>query len=326
MPVFVTRFILGIAFLGIVACLIPDLEKKQEKEPARRLSSVPRSNIVPLPKDLKVIDDVAYHPGKKTRWRMNLVLPQQVESKPRPALVFVYAGGGSGGNSTSRHSRTGPLYYARKGYVCVSLYHRLSDDSPFADCLEDLKCAIRWMRAHADKYQIDPERIGAFGNSNGGSMVCLVGLMGRDQQVDTAFPWRDQSSELNAICVTATTTNYMSWADGIEHLPRMIQLSWNNEEELKSQVSKISPITYVRADAPPVLVMHGVLDPFVDVSQTDQFVAALKSVGARDVTYYRSDSAGHAVFLRDQIQTFPMMEEFFARTLGYPKGFKVAQR
>ena len=106
----------------------------------------------------------------------------------------------------------------------------------------------------------------------------------------------------------------------------MIHLTWKNEDELKTEVAKISPITYVRADAPPMLVMHGVLDPFVDVSQADQFVAALKSVGARDVTYYRSDEAGHAVFLRDQTQTFPMMEDFFARTLGYPKGYKVAQR
>ena len=84
--------------------------------------------------------------------------------------------------------------------------------------LEDLKCAIRWMRAHADKYQIDPERIGAFGNANGGSMVCLVGLMKQSQQVDPSAPWHDQSSELNAICVTATPTDYLSWADGIEHL------------------------------------------------------------------------------------------------------------
>ncbi|QDU05963.1 acetyl esterase [Gimesia chilikensis] len=326
MPVFISRVVLGIVFLGIVACLIPDVEKKQEKEPARQLSSIPRSNIVPLPKDLKVIDDVVYHPGKKTRWRMNLVLPQQVETQPRPALVFVYAGGGSGGNNTTRHSRTGPLHYARKGYVCVSLYHRLSDDTPFAECLEDLKCAIRWVRAHADKYQVDPERIGAFGNANGGSMVCLVGLMKQSQQVDSSAPWHDQSSELNAICVTATPTDYLSWADGIEHLPRMIHLTWKNEDELKTEVAKISPITYVRADAPPMLVMHGVLDPFVDVSQADQFVAALKSAGARDVTYYRSDEAGHAVFLRDQTQTFPMMEDFFARTLGYPKGYKVAQR
>ncbi|QDT30051.1 acetyl esterase [Gimesia panareensis] len=327
MPTFVSRVFSVIVLLAIVCYLIPDMEEQQKKQdPPRRFTSIYQSNIVSLPRDLKIIDDFPYQKGKNSRWRMDLTLPLEASSQPRPALIFVYAGGWSGGNSTSSYTKAGPLHYARKGYVCVSLFHRLSDDTSFDDCLEDLKCAIRWMRAHADKYQIDPRRIGAFGNANGGSLVCLVGLMGQEQQVEPGRDWQDQSSELNAICISAAPTDYQSWPDGIEHLPRMIQLAWNNRAELEEKVARVSPINYVRADAPPMLVMHGVLDPSVDVSQSDHFVEALKAAGAKDVTYFRSEDSGHAVFLRDRTQTFPMMEEFFARTLGYPQGIKVAQR
>lgn len=326
MPIYVSRVFTGAILLAIIICLIPDLEKKEQEERPRQLSSIAPSNIVPLPKDLKVIDDVPYSKSKNCRWRMNLVLPGQGDAELRPALVFVYAGGVTGGNSTLRNSKAGPLNYARKGYVCISLYHRLSDDSLFPECVEDLKTAIRWLRAHSEKYQIDPQRIGAFGNAYGGSLVGLVGLMGKDQQVAEDRPWRDQSSELNAICISAAPTDYLSWPDGIEHLPRMIRLNWNDRAELQEQVAKASPLHYVHSNAPPILVIHGALDPCVDVSQSDQFVAALKAAGARDVTYYRSEDSGHAVFLRDQIETFSMMESFFTRTLGYRNGFKVAQR
>jgi len=328
MPTFVSRVFSGAILLVIVLYLLPDLEKQERarEEPPRQLSTTPRSNIVPLPKNIKVIDDVPYLAGKKSHWRMNLLVPPQAGAELRPALVFVYAGGVTGGNTTLQGSKAGPLYYANKGYVCVSLYHRLSDDTLFADCLEDLKSAICWMRAHSQKYQIDPQRIGAFGNAYGGSMVSLIGLMGKDRQVETEHPWQDQSCELNAICISAAPSDYQSWPDGVEHLPRMIRLDWKDHTDLKEQAAKASPLTYVNSNAPPMLVIHGVLDPCVDVNQADEFVTALKTAGARDVTYYRSEQSGHSVFLRDRTTTFPMMEEFFARTLGYSKGYKVAQR
>ena len=87
------------------------------------------------------------------------------------------------------------------------------------------------------------------------------------------------------------------------------------KDTLMERAKKASPITYVHADAPPFLIAHGTADKTVDISQADRFVEALREAGARDITYMRFDNAGHGVFGQHREETYPAMEQFFARTL-----------
>ena len=111
-------------------------------------------------------------PGDSKAWRLDLARPTAKSAEPRPAIVFIHGGGWRGGDKRRGTFLNGALDYAAKGYVCVTLNYRLLAEAPFPACIEDCKCAVRWLRANAQKYNIDPDRIGGYGNSAGCTSRC----------------------------------------------------------------------------------------------------------------------------------------------------------
>ena len=103
-------------------------------------------------------------------------MPEVAGNERLPAIVIVHGGGWSSGSKQSRVYRTMALYYADKGYVTASVEYRLTGEAPFPACIEDVKCAVRWLCAHADEYHIDPEHIGAFGHSAGAHLVMMLAM------------------------------------------------------------------------------------------------------------------------------------------------------
>ena len=112
------------------------------------------------PKDVVIEPDIAYRPGDSKSWRLDLVRPRGQGGPLRPAIVFVHGGGWRNGDKRARTFLEGAIRYAQKGYVCVTVNYRLTGEAPFPACIEDVKCAVRWLRAHAEKYNLDPERHG----------------------------------------------------------------------------------------------------------------------------------------------------------------------
>ena len=288
----------------------------------RRSPRAPRSGrpgrTAAVPDNVRLITDIAYREGNR-QWRLDLAMPKEPAAEPRPAIVFVHGGGWRSGDKGRGIWRSLPLTYAAKGYVCISVNYRFSTEAPFPACVEDVKCAVRWLRAHADKYGVDPNRIGAYGNSAGAHLVAMLGLVGRDADLEGDGPYPDQSSLVQAVCCSATPTDLANWSSTSGRQPRFYRdggLLAGPEATRLQRAKKASPITYVRNNAPPFLVVHGTADRLVPVSQADRFVDALKKAGARDVTYLRYDDAGHGVFRQHADETYPAMERFFARTLG----------
>lgn len=99
--------------------------------------------------------------GTVTRDEFQAAMPKQRGDKPRPGLVIVQGGGWRSGDKRGGQWRSLPLEYAAKGYVAVSVNYRLTDEAPFPACVENVKCAVRWLRANAQKYNVDPQRIKA---------------------------------------------------------------------------------------------------------------------------------------------------------------------
>lgn len=315
MRYFVSRILIGLFLLGLVTCLIPDPQKSSAESRKVKKETPILSNIAPLPRDLKVMEDIEYQPGNRRAWKLDLVMPRERSEKPRPAIVFVHGGGWSSGDKGRGFFKSGPVEYASKGYVCISVNYRLSDEDPFPACLQDVKCAVRWLRAHADKYNVDPNRIGGYGNSAGAHLVSLLGLVNGDQTLEGDGPWQDQSSLLNAACVSAIPTDFVNWPGGVRNKRTLFQLLNSKETSLEELAILASPITHVSKQAPPFLVFQGTGDRIVDVSQADSFVAALKSAGAVDITYQRYPKANHDVFTSHRRETYPEMEAFFDRVL-----------
>ncbi len=251
-----------------------------------------------MPDGVTVEFDVAYRDGNDA-WKLDLAKPTENSKEPRPAIVFVHGGGWTRGDK-----RTGPFIryafdYAAKGYVCVSVNYRL--DGTKLPCIEDVKCAVRWLRAHADKYNIDADRIGAYGNSAGAHLVAMLGISHTEKRLEGDGPWQEFSSAVQAVAASAT--------------PTRPNIRGGSDEDR----ALIAPMSYISADVPPFFLVHEESDRTVNVSNSDDFVAALQKAGANDITYKRyTDGSGHGVFVANIAETGPAMEAFFAATIGKP--------
>ncbi|MHB8901560.1 MAG: alpha/beta fold hydrolase [Thermoguttaceae bacterium] len=266
----------------------------------------------PIPEGVELLTDLAYRDGNE-KWQLDLAMPKEPGDRPRPALVIIHGGGWRSGDKGGGQWRALPLEYAAKGYVAVSVNYRFIDEAAFSACVEDVKCAVRWLRANAKKYNVDPRRIGAYGNSAGAHLVAMLGLAGPEAGLEGDGPYRDQSSLVQAVCCSATPTDFVDWPG---RSPRAESAFLAGPgESVAERMKKLSPISYVRADAPPMLVIHGTADKTVPLSQGEKFVEALKKAGAKDVTFLKYDGAGHGVFIQQADETGPAMEAFFARTL-----------
>ncbi len=272
-------------------------------------------SIRDIPPGVSVIADIAYREGASEAWRLDLAMPKEPADEPRPAIVFVHGGGWRSGDKRAKNFLGPALEFAGKGYVCITVNYRLLGEAPMPACIEDVKCAVRWLRAHAKKYNVDPDRIGAYGNSAGAHLVAMLGLCPASAGLEGDGPWQEYSSMVQAVVASATPTSFL-----IPMNDRQIQKDGkassglqNIPEEVKK---KLSPITYVSASAPPFLLVHEESDRLVNVRQADEFVRALREAGAKDVTYMRyTDGSGHGVFAARIKETGPAREAFLERTL-----------
>lgn len=272
-----------------------------------------------VPDGVTLEQDVAYRRGDSKKWTVDVAVPdtEVTDQTPRrAAIVFIHGGGWRSGDKGSGQWRSLPLQYAEQGYVCLSVNYRLLDEAPLPACIEDCRNAVRWLRANADKYHIDPDRIGAYGNSAGAHLVSLLGLADDDAGLNGDGPHQEFSGRVNAVVCSAPPTNFLNWTGRDEaDSRRLLRLFGDIEESQALELARrCSPVTYAGNDV-PFLVVHGTADRTVPVYQGDSFVDALKKADA-DVTYIRVEGAGHGVFGQAARQTQPAMKRFFARTLA----------
>ena len=268
-----------------------------------------------IPSGVQWHSDIEYRKGN-AKWKLDLAAPVDRSGPPRPGIVFVHGGGWRGGDKGGGLWRSLPIEYAQKGYVCITVNYRLTDEAPFPACLEDVKCAVRWFRAHAKEYHLDPERIGAYGNSAGAHLVSMLGLVDRDEGLEGNGPYRSQSSLVQAVCSSAVPADFSDWHVPIKGQRALEPLLAGPEDSLTERARRASPIHYVSSKAPPFLVLHGTSDTVVNIRQADRFVQALHQANARDISYVRVEGAGHGVFGQRREISAPTMETFFSRTIG----------
>ncbi len=265
-----------------------------------------------VPDNVELRENVAYREGH-ARWKVDVMLPKAETDKPRPGIVFVHGGGWRSGDKGGGLWRSLPLTYASKGYVCISVNYRLTGDAPFPACIEDCKCAVRWFRANAKKFNLDPKRIGAYGNSAGAHLVSMLGLAGPDAKLEGDGPFQDQSSMVQAVCCSAPPTDLQNWRSPGQGLDRLFEtIPQDNRAAL---MKKCSPVAHANEGAPPFLIVHGTGDKTVPFNQGTKLQEALKTAGARDVRLMKFEDAGHGVFGQNAGKTFPAMEAFFKRAL-----------
>jgi acetyl esterase/lipase len=189
---------------------------------------------------------------------------------PWPALVYVH--GGSWMHGDKSEAAMFARLMTAQGYLVVSLNYRLYPSAQFPAMIQDVKCAIRSLRANAAGYNLDPDRIGAVGVSAGGHLVSLLGTTDASAGWDVG-EYLDQSSRVQAVISMAGVMDLsrdFPNAD-IEAMKRIGFGEYN--------VAEASPITHVTPDDPPFLLIHGDRDELVPVEQSQLMYERLVQTG-----------------------------------------------
>jgi acetyl esterase/lipase len=198
----------------------------------------------------------------------DLYVPRVAATRSLPLVIFVHGGGMTSGDK----SDINPIFlnaFASAGYAVASVNYRLAPLYKFPTQIEDVKCAIRYLRENAHTYGINGGRIYAFGTSAGGELVAIAALTGGDSVFDVG-PYLNESSSIVAavdMFGPANLTNCACYSD-----PMKI---FGNQTSLVLA----SPTHFVVANAPPILIIHGVNDTGVPVSQSVQLYNMLLAAG-----------------------------------------------
>jgi acetyl esterase/lipase len=287
----------------------------------------------PRQSGVTIHQNLLYREGSSKQWRLDLAEKIEAGSTPRPAIVVIHGGGWLEGDKSSFASRKfgvpGNIEdFAALGFVALSINYRRSGEAPFPAALEDCKCAVRWLRARAKDYNVDPTRIGAYGNSAGGHLALLLAMVGKDAGYEGDGPYRDQSSLVQA-AVSDSGPLDLTYQFRHSCLAEVVGAFMGGppEGDRATAYQKASPTHYIRPGLPPLLLIYGGADEQVPVATADQFVTDLGRAGLKDVSYHRLayvDHCPHSLIRVPWLQS--VVDEFFLRTLMHPETAKQVRR
>jgi acetyl esterase/lipase len=282
-------------FLAVFAMLVCGFlaapEVAAQKPEAKRLA---------LPAGFTAEYDIQYIPNGDSAQTLDLYYPEKPAEKPQPLLVWVHGGGWTGGSKT----QVPYLNELTLGYVVASIEYRFSQKAIFPGQIQDCQAAIRWLRAHAKKYSIDPDHIGVGGASAGGHLVALLGTSGGKHVFPPIGGNEDKSDRVQAVCdlfgpadfwtvvkqaaEDKTVKNIFKWNEG-DPYSRLIGAKLGQD---KGKCDAVSPVHYVSKDDPPFLILHGDRDALVPYAQSVELAELLTRAGV-PVTLQRFPGAGH---------------------------------
>jgi acetyl esterase/lipase len=244
--------------------------------------------------------DVIYSTADGQELRMDLYYPAYGESWP--VLIFVHGGGWTEGDKAPL-----PVVPTFAGYLVASINYRMYPAYRFPAMIEDVKCAIRYLRAHAVAYNLDPDRIALIGHSAGGHLAALAGLAQEGAGWDVG-EHLDHPSQVQAVVAMSGPT------DLTRQFPDWV-MELKTDVFGEAQWAIASPVNYAHAKAPPFLIIHGDADAEVPVAQAHQLYDALLEAGA-PVEKLILHNGGHGLEPVDGAMT-PSAEEMFAVVFSF---------
>lgn len=275
---------------------------------------------------IKLVQNIIYSKAGGEEIPMTLFLPwnlddPNIKTEKKPLIVFVQ---GSAWTTPDREFEIPQLSaFARSGYIVATIEHRSSlNGHAFPAFLQDAKCAIRYLRANADKYGIDSERVAIWGTSSGGNNALLVGLTGDVPEFKTE-EYAEYSDKVCAVveCFGPTDLPAMSsMPDDEEPAISDIQYIMNglcggDMEKLSEVMMAMSPINYVEKgkDVPPFLLIHGDNDPIVPYEQMTSLFEKMVEC-EYDVEAWRIEGAEHEGTFWSQ-DVYDVIGEFLKKNL-----------
>jgi acetyl esterase/lipase len=248
---------------------------------------------------------------------------------PTPVVIFIHGGGWVQGTKESGMLQ-GVLPYVAMGYSVVNVEYRLANVSLAPAAIEDCRCALRWVVAHAKDYAFDVDRIVVAGASAGGHLALTTGMIPASAGFDRSCLVPGEP-KVAAIVDLFGITDIADLLDGPnkkpfpESWPYTVQ--WLGNQPNRADIAKASsPLTYVRAGVPPTISIHGDADPLVPYNHSVRLQDALQKAGVAH-ELVTIPGGGHGNFAPDQWQrAFAAVDKFLAANLPASKPPSTAGR
>lgn len=240
--------------------------------PLARAAETPK-----IPDSLVAEMDVEYSTvgGSQT---MDIIRPREASGTPRAAVLLVHGGGFRAGVKEG-YIPLG-IKLAQSGYVAATVSYRLAPSHKFPAAVEDVKAAVRFLRASSAKYNIDSKHIGALGGSAGGHLVLMLGLTDGVKEFEGSGPNADQSSAVQCVVdfygPTDFTQSYAKSVDAAEVLPLFLGGDLVHQRLIHQRAS---PLNWVTPNAAPTLAIHGTADTYVAYEHSLWLIERLNAAG-----------------------------------------------
>ena len=316
------KVMLALLFVALLACVAYAEEKFE--------STV--LNVEVEKNQIMMYENIPFHSGKERGSQMfslAMDILQPDGKEPLPLIVFITGGGFMMAPKNNWIQQRMKL--AEAGYVVASIEYRHAPLSKFPLPVEDCKLAIRWLRAHADQYNIDVNRVGVLGNSAGGYLSAFVGLINDNKEFDKG-DFLEYSSNVLCAADIFGISELMSIGDDypeevrkLHDSPGITEAMWvkgvpgfsgpdGGVKDFPEESKKASPLYYVSDKAVPMLFMHGDKDTSVSPSQTDKLYQALRAQGI-EAERYVVPGAAHGGVYWVQEPVMKVMVDFFDKYL-----------
>lgn len=268
------------------------------------------------PAGVRLEPNIVYATAGARELTLDLYLPVAPAAKPQPLVVWIHGGAWRAG--TKDNAPVGAL--VPYGFIGASVGYRYSQEAPFPANVYDCKAAIRWLRANAAKYNIDPDRIGLWGSSAGGHLVAFLGTSADVKEFEGTEGVTGVSSRVQAVVDWYGPTRIARMS---HHPSRMDHDAPDSPESqligalLQPNLNladRVNPANLASSDDPPFLIQHGDADPLVPLEQSEILAGALKSAGVKvdmDVVH----GAGHGGPLFQTAENLKRVRAFFDRVL-----------
>lgn len=270
----------------------------------------------PAPAGVKAERDIVYAKVGERELKLDLYLPAAAPAGKLPLVVWIHGGAWRAGSKDNAPTAA----FAADGYAAASIGYRYTQEAPFPANVEDCKAAIRWLRANAAKYSIDPDRIGIWGSSAGGHLVAMLGTSGDVKELEGAHGVQGVSSRVQAVVDwygptrVARMSHHPSQMDHDAPDSPENQLAGALVQQNAALAERMNPAKYSSKDDPPFLIQHGDADPLVPVEQSEILADALKKAGS-SVQFEILHGAGHGGPQFQSPDNIKRVRRFFDETL-----------
>jgi len=259
------------------------------------------------PPALISIPDIPYRIIGSERIRLDMLYPAVPSPAPMPVIIFI----ASEQWNVDQRKLNPTAYLAEMGFFTISISHRLSTQAQFPAQIEDAKAAVHWVRSHAESCYLDPHHIGVWGISSGGHLAALLGTSAGITDLEGGTVLGEDASSVQAVATMASPIDLTCSDRGLgqNDSPCALLLGGPVEDRLEL-AQKANPLTHIRSNVPPFLVIHGEQDDVVPIEQSELLVRGLAGAGV-DVTLARLHCEGHTLSPKASLHAQQMVADFF---------------